>query len=259
MHRFSEMLLELEHVEVGYHRRPILPPVNLRIDRGAFWGIVGPNGSGKTTLVRTLLRLLPPVRGEIRFPQGKRPRIGYVPQREQNDASWPLTALEIALMSRYPRIGVGRRPRRADIEAAQAALGKVGIADLAGRSFHSLSGGQRQRVLTARALAGEPELLVLDEPTNGMDLLAERAMLDLIASFAAQGIAVIMVSHQLEAIANYAQNLMLVDRDRGLVESGPTSEILTGERLSRLYNAPVAVAETHGYKAVFVDKPRGNG
>jgi ABC-type Mn2+/Zn2+ transport system ATPase subunit len=259
MHRLSEMLLELEHVEVGYHRRAILPKVSLRIERGSFWGIVGPNGSGKTTLVRTLLRLLPPVQGEIRFPNGRRPRIGYVPQREQTDATWPLTALEIALMSRYPRIGVGRRPRTADVQAARAALDKVGIADLAGKLFHALSGGQRQRVLTARALAGEPELLVLDEPTNGMDLLAERAMLDLIASFAAQSIAVIMVSHVLEAIANYAQNLVLVDRDRGLVEVGPTSEILTGQRLSRLYNAPVAVSETHGYKAVFVDKPRGSG
>src|SRR5690349_23226896 len=106
MHRLSEMLLELHHVEVGYHRKPILPKVELRIERGAFWGIVGPNGSGKTTLVRTLLGLLPPVGGEVQFPNGKRPRIGYVPQREQTDASWPLTSLEITIMSRYPRIGV---------------------------------------------------------------------------------------------------------------------------------------------------------
>jgi ABC-type Mn2+/Zn2+ transport system ATPase subunit len=251
------MLIELDHVEVGYHRRSILPPVDLRLERGAFWGIVGPNGSGKTTLVRTLLGLLPPVRGAVRYAEGRRPRVGYVPQREQTDASWPLTSLEIALMSRYPRIGLGRRPRRSDVDATRAALAKVGVEHLAGKAFHSLSGGQRQRVLTARALAGEPELLVLDEPTTGMDLPAERAMLDLIASFAGQDIAVVMISHQLEAVANYAQFLMLLDRDRRMVEAGRTEEILTAERLSRLYNAPVAVAETHGHKSVFVDKPRG--
>jgi ABC-type Mn2+/Zn2+ transport system ATPase subunit len=194
----------------------------------------------------------------MRFEGGRRrPRVGYVPQREQTDASWPLTALEIVLMSRYPRIGVGLRPRTADREVARAALDKVGIADLAAKPFHALSGGQRQRVLTARALAGEPELLVLDEPTVGMDLVAERAMLDLIAGFPEQKIAVIMVSHQLEAIANYVHDLMLVDRDRRLVESGPTRELLTSARLTELYNTPVAVGETQGYRSVFIDRPRG--
>jgi ABC-type Mn2+/Zn2+ transport system ATPase subunit len=250
------MLIELDRVEVGYHRRAILPPVDLRVEEGSFWGIVGPNGSGKTTLLRTLLGLLPPVRGQIRRPQGRRLRTGYVPQREQTDAGWPLTALEITLMSRYPRIGVLRRPSGRDRDAARAALKKVGIEDLADRPFHALSGGQRQRVLTARALAGEPELVVLDEPTNGMDVVAEWSMLQLISGFAEQGIAVVMVSHKLEAVANAAHALVVVDRDRGLVEAGPTAEILTGERLSRLYNAPITVSSTHGHNNVFVDPPR---
>src|SRR5262249_21109490 len=150
-----------------------------------------------------------------------------------------------------------RVPTAADEDAARAALGQVGIADLAHKPFHSLSGGQRQRVLTARALAGEPELLVLDEPTVGMDLIAERAMLDLIAGFAAQKIAVVMVTHLLEAVANYVQHLLLVDRDRGLVEAGPIGELMTPERLTRLYNAPVVVAETHGHKSVFVQRMQG--
>jgi ABC-type Mn2+/Zn2+ transport system ATPase subunit len=247
------MLIEFERVEVGYHRRAILPPVNLRLEPRAFWGIVGPNGSGKTTLLRTLLGLLPPVRGEIRRPRGRRLRTGYVRQREETDSSWPLTALEIALMSRFPRIGLFRQPSRADAEIARAALGKVGMADHADARFHSLSGGQRQRVLTARALAGEPELLVLDEPTTGMDLVAEHGMLELIAGFAAQGIAVVMVSHRLDSVANVAQYLMLVDRERGLVDSGLTAEVLTAERLSRLYRAPIAVTETRGHRDVFID------
>jgi ABC-type Mn2+/Zn2+ transport system ATPase subunit len=248
------MLIELDHVEVGYHRRPILPALDLRIGRGSFVGIVGPNGSGKTTLLRTLLGLLAPVRGQLRYPEGRRPRIGYVPQRDQTDASWPLTALEIVLMSRYAGIGVGRRPGVEDRKAALAALALVGIEDLAGRPFHAVSGGQRQRILMARALCGEPELLVLDEPTNGMDLLAERGMLDLIAGFPGERVAVVMVSHQLEAIANYVHELILVDRERALVESGPTGEIMTADRLSRVYNAPVVVTRTHGYVSVFIER-----
>jgi len=178
-----------------------------------------------------------------------------VPQREQTDSSWPLNALEIVLMGRYHRMGVSRRPRSADVDAAMAALEQVGIRDLARRPFHAMSGGQRQRTLTARALAGEPELLVLDEPTTGMDLVAERAMLDLIAGFPAQKIAVVMVSHQLAAVANYVHDLILVDRDRFQVQAGSIDEVLSGERLSRLYNAPVSVADAHGHRSVFIDRP----
>ena len=251
------MLIELDHVEVGYHRRPILPPVDLHLREGAFVGVVGPNGSGKTTLVRTMLGLLRPVRGQVRYPKGGRPRVGYVPQREQTDSTWPLTAFEIVLMGRYHRIGLGRRPGREDRRAARAALGDVGIGDLAGKAFHALSGGQRQRVLMARALTGEPELLVLDEPTTGMDIVAERSMLDLIGSFPQKGMAVVMVSHQLAAVANYVRDLILVDRDRFQVQAGPVEEVLTAERLSALYNAPVAVSDSHGYRTVHIDRPPG--
>src|SRR5262249_50099212 len=151
----------------------------------------------------------------------------------------------IVLMSRYPRIGVFKRATPADYDAAQSALGKVGIADLAAKPFHALSGGQRQRVLTARALAGEPELLVLDEPTAGMDIVAEQSMLPLLASFGAQGLGVILFSHKLESVANSTQHLMLVDRERRTVESGPTADILTSLRLTRLYGASVEVIATN--------------
>src|SRR6478672_5162772 len=103
-------LIELRAVEVGYHREPVLPPVNLTIEAGAAIGIVGPNGSGKTTLVRTMLGLLRPIRGAIVFPRGKRPRFGYVPQRASVDVSFPLTSYEVVLMGRYGLTRAGRRP-----------------------------------------------------------------------------------------------------------------------------------------------------
>ncbi|MCU1278421.1 MAG: transporter-related protein, partial [bacterium] len=196
-------LVELVALEVGYHGEAVLPPVNLDVESGVAIGIVGPNGSGKTTLVRTLLDLLPPIRGTIRFPTGKRPRFGYVPQRASVDISFPLTAYEVTLMGRYGLCPPGRKPRPVDVEHTRAALSDVGALELAHRPFHALSGGQRQRVLVARALASEPEILVLDEPTTGMDLPSERAMLDMLRSFTARGIAVILISHQLGAVADH--------------------------------------------------------
>src|SRR5204862_3618796 len=122
----------------------------------------------------------------------------------------PLTAFEVTLMGRYGLIGMGRRPKPEDTKRTLSALADVGIPELADRPFHALSGGQRQRVLVARALASEPEILVLDEPTNGLDLPSERSMLDLVASFTDRKIAVVMVSHNLAAVVDYAADLVLV-------------------------------------------------
>ena len=246
-------LIELAAVEVGYHGTPVLPPIDLRISAGDSVGIVGPNGSGKTTLVRTMLGLLPPVRGRIGFPGKARPRFGYVPQRAAVDVSFPLSAFEVALMGRYGLIGPGRRPRPADIERTRAALADVGAAELADRQFHALSGGQRQRVLVARALAAEPEILALDEPTTGMDLPSERAMLDLVRSFTARGIAVILISHQLGAVSDHVEQLVVMAGREHPVVVGPRAELLTSPRLSKIYDSPIAVRTVDGHTVIFVE------
>jgi ABC-type Mn2+/Zn2+ transport system ATPase subunit len=246
-------LVELQAVEVGYHGAPVLPPVSLTISAGDSVGIVGPNGSGKTTLVRTLLGLLKPVRGSIDFPGARRPRFGYVPQRAAVDVGFPLTAVEVALMGRYGHIGPGRRPRAADLERTRAALADVGALELAKRPFHALSGGQRQRVLVARALAGEPEILALDEPTTGMDLPSERGMLDLLQSFTARGIAVILISHQLGAVADHVETLVLTAGRERSVAVGPRAELVTSERLSQIYGRPIAVRTVDRHSVIFVE------
>src|SRR5881394_2785475 len=127
-----------------------------------------------------------------------------------------------------------RRPRSVDVERTRRALGDVGAAELAERPFHALSGGQRQRVLVARALASEPEILVLDEPTNGLDLPSEQAMMDLVRSFTARGIAVVLISHQLAAVADHIETLVVVAGRDHPVAVGPRAELLTSERLSRI-------------------------
>ena len=246
-------LVELASVEVGYHGQPVLPPVNLSVAAGAAIGIVGPNGSGKTTLVRTLLGLLRPVRGIIKFPTGKRPRFGYVPQRASVDVSFPLTSYEVALMGRYGLTRRGRRPGPTDIERTRQALVEVDALELADRPFHALSGGQRQRVLVARALAAEPEILVLDEPTTGLDLPAEHAMLLLVRSFTKRGIAVILISHQLGAVADHVEELVVVAGLEHPVAVGARKELLTSERLSRIYERGIAVRIVEGHSVIYVE------
>jgi ABC-type Mn2+/Zn2+ transport system ATPase subunit len=244
-------LIELRGVVVGYHRRAVLPPVDLTIHKGIFLGLVGPNGSGKTTLVRTILGLEKPLAGQILFPSGKL-RFGYVPQRDAVDLSFPLTAREVTEMGRFGRIGPFGRVDQAVRDAALRALADVGAESLAEEPFHALSGGQRQRVLIARALAAEPDLLLLDEPTTGMDLPSERAMLELVDSFCRREIAVAMVSHQLGAVADYARELCLVAGPTRPVEVGPREEVLTSARLTQVYGQPVTVAEVGGHSAIYV-------
>ena len=246
-------LVELSAVEVGYHGHAVLPPVNLLVAAGDAIGLVGPNGSGKTTLVQTMLGLLRPVRGHIKFPSGKRPRFGYVPQRAAVDVSFPLTAYEVALMGRYGLVAHGRRPGKTDIERTRQALADVDALELAQRPFHALSGGQRQRVLVARALASEPEILVLDEPTTGLDLPGEHAMLLLVRSFTERGIAVILISHQLGAVADHVEQLVVVAGLEHPVAVGPRKELLTSERLSRIYEKPIAVRIVDEHSVIYVE------
>ena len=139
-----------------------------------------------------------------------------------------------------------------DHEHARAALTRLGIADLAPRPFRTLSGGQRQRTLIARALAADPELLALDEPTNGMDPSAELAAMDILADLhRSETLAIVMVSHRLEAVANYAGRLALIDKDQGLCRIGPLDEMLRPEALSALYGRNVVVREEQGRRFVY--------
>ncbi len=246
-------LVELSAVEVGYHGTPVLPPIDVAVAAGDALGIVGPNGSGKTTLVRTMLGLLPPVRGAVRFPSGKRPRFGYVPQRAAVDVSFPLTAYEVALMGRYGLIGPGKRPAPADAERTLAALADVGADAFAHQPFHALSGGHRQRVLVARALAAEPDVLALDEPTTGMDIVSERAMLDLLRSFTARGMAVVLISHELGAVADYVEKLVVMAGRQRPVAVGTRAELLTSQRLSEVYGHPIVVRSVDGHSVIFAE------
>ena len=235
----SQALIEFDHVTLGYGHHVILRDVNLAVAPGDFLGIVGPNGAGKTTLLKALLGTLRPLSGRLTS-KAQAGTFGYVPQREAVDETFPLTVREMIMMGRFARIGLLRGPRPADHSVVAAAAAHVGIEDLFDRRYRTLSGGQKQRTLIGRALAAEPSVLVLDEPTNGMDLPAEKAMMDLVLHLHVQDkLTVIMVSHLLNVVASYVRRLAIVGD--GNVEVGPVESMLTAEKLSALYRTRVVV------------------
>lgn len=245
----STTLVALRGAAIGYGGRPLLTGVELAVAPGDFLAMVGPNGGGKTTVLRSLLGAMPLLAGRRELPRPL--RIGYVPQRDHVDAIWPLTAGEVVLMGRTPGLGPLRRPGAADHRIVSEALRRVGVGELAARRYGDLSGGQRQRTLIARALAAEPELLAVDEPTNGMDPAAELATMDVLRELHAGGaLAVVMVSHRLDAVANYAHTLAFVDHERGLFRVGSLDEMLRPEPLSTLYGRAVEVREVGGRRLV---------
>ncbi|HTN52403.1 MAG TPA: metal ABC transporter ATP-binding protein [Anaeromyxobacter sp.] len=251
----STPLVALRGAAVGYGRRPLLSGVELAVVPGDFLAMVGPNGGGKTTLLRALLGSLPLLAGQLERPRSA--RIGYVPQRDHVDTIWPFTAGEVALMGRVPLLGALRRPGPEDHGEVRRAMARVGVEHLARMAYGELSGGQRQRTLIARALAADPELLVLDEPTSGMDPAAELATMDLLRDLHAGGrLAIVMVSHRLEAVANYARTLAFVDKDRSLFQVGPLEEMLRPEALGTLYGRPVTVRELDGRRIVYPTEGR---
>ncbi|GAC1598769.1 MAG: ABC transporter ATP-binding protein [Myxococcales bacterium] len=248
-------LVRLERAVIGY-RAPLLPPLDLAVRAGATLGVLGPNGAGKTALLKSVLGLLPLLGGKRVLPRGRPLRIGYVPQRDRLDASWPLSVLDVVMMGRTRLLGPVRRFGAADVRAAEEALAEIGIGDLAGRPLYALSGGQHQRVLVARAIAADPELLVLDEPTSAMDPAAERVLLELVLRLkTAHDLSVVLVTHQLTAVANFATEVALVDRQRSLFEVGPAREMIDPAKLERLYGREVRVVEVAGQTAVVIAGP----
>lgn len=241
-------LIEFRGVRLGYGRRTVLQGLDLALEEGDYLGLVGPNGAGKTTLLRALVGTLRAQEGQILYRGGRdRLRFGYVPQREGVDEIFPLSVQDVVLMGRYPRIGLVRRPGRSDRDHADHCLERVGMADLRSRPFRDLSGGQKQRALMARALAGEPEVLLLDEPTTGMDLASEEDTMRLVDDVHRQGMTIVLVTHLLDLVAHHAHAVGILHE--GLTV-GRVEEILTDERLSALYGRRVRVHVVDGRRIV---------
>ncbi|MEO3779081.1 metal ABC transporter ATP-binding protein [Micromonospora sp. B11E3] len=222
-------VITVTHAAVGYDGRPVLRDVSLTVDAGEVVAVLGANGSGKSTLIRAVLGLVPPHSGTVslfgtplrRFRQWR--RIGYVPQRLGAGGGVPATVREVVSSGRLARRGVLRPPGRADRAAVAAALEAVGLADRAGDAVATLSGGQQQRTLIARALAGEPELLVLDEPTAGVDAVSQEAFAGALRGFVAGGGTVLLVAHELGPLRPLISRAVVV-HDGGVAHDGAVPE-----------------------------------
>jgi iron complex transport system ATP-binding protein len=228
--------------------RPALDGVDWTVARGAVHAALGPNGSGKSTLLRVLLGALPPSAGEVHFEE--RPlggwtrrdlarRVGVVPQVEEH--VFPATVRELVAMGRYPHLGPFRPEGAADRDAVADALARCDLVSLGDRPLATLSGGERQRARIARALAQQPRVLVLDEPSASLDVRHEMEIFELLAGLARDGVTVVLVTHNLNLAARYAADLLLLDRGR-VAAAGEPAAVLTRETVERVYRWPVIVS-----------------
>lgn len=231
----SPTVVELAGVEFRYqeNQAPVLFNIDLRVAADDFLGLVGPNGGGKSTLLKLMLGLLEPQRGQVLVfgekPSRVRGRIGYVPQSARIDPSVPANALDVVLMGRLHGASWGPRFHQTERDAAMWALERTRTADLANRPLRQLSGGQRQRVLIARALVAEPELLLLDEPTTGIDIHHEKELLELLLGLN-EKLPIVMVTHDLALVTEHLKRCALVNR-RLLVHSASEISLRNLEQL----------------------------
>jgi len=237
--------LVLDHLSAAYDREPVLHGVSGVVERGGSLALIGPNGAGKTTLIKAILGLMPVVSGRVEVlgtsASRARTRVAYVPQADALDPEFPVSVLEVVLMGRYRAVGWLRRPGRNDRTVALDALTEVGLADRAGDRFGTLSGGQRQRVLLARAVAQRAELLLLDEPFNGVDATTTDSLLAVLRRLRANGVAVVMSTHDLSVAHLACDEACLLNRHQ--VAFGPIEVALTAELLRATYGGSALLLE----------------
>lgn len=226
--------------------------LSIRIRRAACTAILGPNGSGKSTLLKLLLGVLRPTLGDVKlqersiedWPRRELARtVGVVPQDEE--IAFPITVREFVGMGRYPHLGPLQTEREVDARAVAVAMRRTDVGGLAGRQLQKLSGGERQRARLARALAQEPTILALDEPTRALDIRHEMEMLELLRQLVTEGVTVVLVTHNLNLAARYADELVLLDRGR-LVAQGSPRAVLQRDRVESVYQWPVRITSHPG-------------
>ncbi|MBN1249712.1 MAG: metal ABC transporter ATP-binding protein [Anaerolineae bacterium] len=234
----GDVVIAVRGLWAGYDDESVLEEVNLEVHARDFIGLIGPNGGGKTTLLKVLLGLLPPMRGEVEvmgrpIEEGRR-HIGYVPQQVEFDRNFPVSVWDVARMGRLVERPLFRRFTHADNRIVEEALAKVDMVDLRSRPIGDLSGGQRQRVYIARALATEPEILLLDEPTASIDPRVSSSIYELLRELNEQ-VTIVMISHDMSAIASYVKTVGCLNRHLFYHED----KELTPEMLELAYQCPI--------------------
>jgi ABC-type Mn2+/Zn2+ transport system ATPase subunit len=271
-HSHSQPLAVLRDVTCSYGGPVVLWDVSLRIEEGAFVGLVGPSGSGKTSLLRTLLGTMPRVQGRVSVMgadvrRGRPTGVGYVPQVETVDWSFPVTVGEVV------RMGISMSstwlpwPSAGERKAVDGLLERLGIGGLAGRHIRDLSGGQQQRVFLARALIGKPRLLLLDEPTSGIDIKTRDDVLHLLLDLHEEGLGIVLTTHELNGVAAHLPEVVALNGT--VVAQGSPEEVFTQGTLRLVYGADLTVLHENGmviiadaphqFRAALASTRNGNG
>jgi ABC-type Mn2+/Zn2+ transport system ATPase subunit len=238
----NDEIIKYSNVSIGYGNKSILDGINISILQNDFVGLVGPNGSGKTTFLKTLLGNINPLAGRI---EKHDLTFGYVPQRDTVQPLLPYSVHDVVMMGRYSLLGLFNNPSTVDEEIVDESLNRVGIRSLRNLNYNSLSGGQKQRTLIARAMAVRPNVLILDEPTNGLDTPSHHSMLNLVSELHDENhLTILIVSHLLSDVANLVKKLMLFEQSSyqfGLIE-----DMLSEEKLGYTYAANIEVKKVDG-------------
>lgn len=251
----NQSIIKITNATCGYETKTVLHNINLEVEQGSYLGLVGPSGSGKTTLLRTIMGQVKPSSGRVTIngtvlDGGKLARgIGYVPQLETVDWNFPVTVEQVILMGRYQN---SRRwlpwSNSADRQALNVLLEQLGLYHVRKQHIRDLSGGQQQRVFLARALISQPQLLLLDEPTSGVDVKTRGEILGLLTDLNRQGITIILTTHDLNTVASKLPQVVCINKT--ILAQGHPNQVFNNFVLSQTYNAPLEVIRHQGHLLV---------
>ena len=249
-----EPLVELRNVTFGYNDVPVLTDINIHLHRGQFAALVGPSGAGKTSLLKLVLGTQKPNHGSVlvggRALAGEpAPYVSYVPQVDTIDWNFPVTVEQVVLMGRVRRTWLWPWPSRVDREQAYAVMERLQVAHLAQNHIRNLSGGQQQRVFLARALIAQPDLLVLDEPTSGVDMQTAEKMLHLLLDLNRDGMTILMTTHDLNMAAAHVPWAICINGR--VIAQGPPVDVFTAETLSATYRGEMEVVRHNGMLLIY--------
>lgn len=248
MHHTHPAAITIKDLTVVYEKKPVIWDLDLFIPQQIMLGIVGPNGSGKTTLLKSILGIIKPISGSIKFEgtqQLSSPNIAYVPQKSSVDWNFPVSVKDVVLMGRYNHIAWYQKPTIQDLAIVDWALQQVQMTEFCDRHISQLSGGQQQRVFLARALAQQSNILILDEPFNGIDTFTEHLILTLLQNLKKEGKTIIVVHHDLTTVKQYFDWTFLMNVRH--IALGKTEQVLTPENITKTFHTPFTWNQYHDY------------
>ena len=222
--------IEIKNLTVAYGENIALEDLNLDIEIGSLMALVGPNGAGKSTLIKTILKFLKQITGEIKI---NAKTLAYVPQRNSVDWDFPTTLFDVVEMGCYGRVGLFKRVSKEEKQKALKAIEQVGMLEFKDRQISELSGGQQQRAFIARALVQEADIYLMDEPFQGVDSTTEKSIVEILKQLKAEGKTIIVVHHDLQTVPAYFESVALINK--AVIVSGKVSEVFTQENIDVTY------------------------